>query len=90
MTRWKAFLAALKGGAWLTTLGGVLSIAVTVGALTLTQETAIQGVAQLVPTVAIAVTALVHAFTKTKAIRLAARHEAAEAQFWPGPRSASE
>lgn len=86
MTRWQAFLAALKGGAWLTTLGGVLSIAVAVGALTLTQETAIQGVAQLVPTVAIAIAALVHAFTKAKAIRAAARQETAEARFWPGPR----
>lgn len=84
MSRWKAFLAALKGGAWLTTLGGVLSVAAAVGAITLTQETAIQGVLQLVPTLVAAVTALVHAFTKAIAIRSAARLEAGEARFWPG------
>lgn len=71
MTLFQAVLAALKNGTWTSALAGLLSLAVTIGVLTGTQETAVQAAATGLATLITVVTAAVHTFRKASAIRAA-------------------
>lgn len=68
---WQSILAALKSGTWATAVGGVVALAATVGLITATQESTIQTVLTAVVGLIAAVTAVVHTFSKAKAIRAA-------------------
>jgi hypothetical protein len=79
VTIWRAVLVALKSGTWVTALPGLLSLAVTIGVLTGTQETAIQAAATGLATLITLVMAGVHTVTKAKAIRRSIGPAAAQA-----------
>ena len=73
MTTWQSIVTALRNGTWTTTVGALLSLAVTLGVLTATQETAIQATATALATLITVAFALVHTFSKAKGLRIAAR-----------------
>lgn len=73
MTGWQSVLAALRNGTWVTAVPGLLSLAVTIGVLTGTQETAVQAAATGLATLITLVTAAVHTFRKASQLRAAAR-----------------
>lgn len=73
MTIWQSVLAAVKNGTWTTMLAGLLSLAVTIGVLTGTQENAIQAAATALATLITLVTAAVHTGRKASQLRAAAR-----------------
>ena len=72
MTTWQSILTALKNGTWITTVGALLSLGVTLGVVTATQETAIQATATALATLITLAFALAHTFSKAKALRAAA------------------
>lgn len=73
MTVWQSLLAALRAGTWVSAVPTVLSLAVTIGVLTSTQETAIQAAAGGLATLITLVFAAVHTAKKAAALRAAHR-----------------
>lgn len=72
MTIWQSVLAALRNGTWTSALAGLLALAVTIGVLTGTQETAIQAAATGLATLITLITAAVHTVRKASVLRAAA------------------
>lgn len=69
---WQAFLAALKGGGWVSVIAALATIATTYGLLSTVQGTALENVATAVASALSAIVAVVHNFQSAKAIKAAA------------------
>lgn len=71
VTGWQAFLAALKGGGWVSVLTALVTIASSYGLLSATQGTVLGNAAAAVASALTAIVAVVHNFQHAKAIKAA-------------------
>lgn len=71
-TGWRAFLAALKGGGWVSVLTALVTIATTYGLLSTVTATGLETAAAAVVSALNAIVALVHNVQGARAVRSAA------------------